>query len=554
MNRPSVPVAGLVTLGLLGVVAAVVSWSMMPNGPAFGPDSAIYFGVSHNLLHGRGLTSPITLAFTDYFPPLATFGFDTGLPVTTLPPGYSAAVAAFGALGASIDTAARFVGAASLGAATFLFGYLVLRVTGRTAAALAGVVLLLGAAPLAEGFAPGSWVLLSTYALAEMLFLPFVFATILALAHLLGRPTDRNAALLGAGVVGALAAVATLVRFLGVSLILVAAVLILARTAWSWRRRIALAAVVVGVGLTPVAAWALGMRVFVGHGEPSTPLRYHPYDAETIGQGVRNLANWFVPADVASPIVYAVLVVVALGLVAMAVVTRRRRGPADASDPVASWIVVSLLAFVVAYLVTVSVSHMAANGDVRFDIRFLAPVRPAIYAVAVIVVYRFLVAFRLRGASFVVLGVALVVAAPFADPLLDVVRDGTARDAQARETPLFRAIRALPDDALIFSDAPDAVWLGADRASILVPIRYVRESGLDNERFPEDMRQLDELLARPDTYLVMFSGVHPGVLASLADIQQDVELEVVGSYPQGTIYRKVPAAAPTTAPGATQDP
>ncbi|MGZ8762136.1 MAG: hypothetical protein ACXW2Y_02285, partial [Acidimicrobiia bacterium] len=218
----------LAVLGLAGLACVVLALVVSRTGPAYASDSAVYFGMAQNLLDGHGPTSPITLAFTDYFSPIATARLSGVVPVTTLPYGYSLILALVGAAGVSLDTAARILGAACIGLSAAVLVAITLRITrGSWPAAATTLLLFLVAGPQFDGFYPVSWLLLSSYALAEVLFLAITLLAVLAIATLLRRSRTVDVWYTGL-LIGA--AIAT--RYLGIALLLAVLVLVALRAGW----------------------------------------------------------------------------------------------------------------------------------------------------------------------------------------------------------------------------------------------------------------------------------------------------------------------------------
>lgn len=522
----------LVLLGIAGLACVAAALVVSRNGPAYASDTAVYFGMAQNLLDGQGLTSPITLAFTDYFSPIETAGFSGVIPITTLPYGYPLLLAVVSFLGVSLDTAARVLGAAGLGLAAAILAGMTLRTTrGSWPAATTTLLLFLVAGPLFEGFYPVSWLLLSSYALAEVVYLVLTLVAVLSMASLLRRNRARDVWCTGL-LIGA--AIAT--RYLGVALLLAVLVLVAFRPGWDLATRLRRGAALVALGVVPVLVWVIALRVQHGLGDPSTPLRFRPIRAALFTDGAETVAHWFLPTGVQGGL--AVLFVVAfLGVTALAVALLMRR---QRSDP----LLVVMMAVAVAYVATLFGAILLTNSNIGFDGRLLAPVRVLTYVIVVTVVFEGVArlgrsaspstARALAGGAVVVLG--LLVCIPSVRSASRLVRDGGPVGPRPLSG-LLAAADALPSDAFVMSNAPETIWLGTGKRSIIVPIRRVSEAGVDNPHFDRDLREAARLLARRDGFLVMFDGYDGLEIATTDEIAARLHLELVQRTTDGAIYR-----------------
>lgn len=529
-----------VTLGVVGIAAIVVGVLASRHGLRLYSDSAIYLGTARNILHGHGTTSPIALTYTDSFRPDAAVAFHGALPLTTLPPLYSTLLAAIGAFGASLTTAARILGVACLAVASMLVAQLTLRLTGARFVALAAAALFLFGGAVGQGTLqnPGSWVILSASVLSEALFLVLMLATILVLGPLLER--GQPAALWAVCV---LVALAVLCRYLGVALVATPVVLLLTRRGWPVATRMRRAALVAGAGVVPVALWMLGMRVFVGHGEP-LPVRYHPLKGHDVHNGYLNVVRWFVPTTISDGWAIAIVVVGVAAGCALAVQSAvARRATAEREDDAArrpDWTVRAMVVYVGMYLLALLVSHSFLARNITFDARFIAPARPLVYILVITVAYRWLRRFDVFTASGVVVAASALVVVAFLGPVRTVLRDGVVLRSK-NPSPTVAAVKHLPRNALIFTNAVETLWGVDGRNALLLPVRWVSESNSFNPHLATDVRQVGDLLQRPNSYVVEFREAFPGTFAPIGELERVAPLEVVGSYADGTIYRRRPA-------------
>jgi len=504
------------------------------------PDSAIYLGTARNLLHGRGLTSPVALPFSDYFSPLREAGFHGALPITTHAPMYPLLIAFIG-LFTTVTTAARVVGVVALAAATALVGDLALRLTRRWYVSAAVMVLFLLGGPVTGGaFVPSSWILLAGSGLAETLFLVFLLASIAPLTR--GLRTGDTVPLVVAGAAIGLAIVS---RFIGVSVLVAALLLVALRPRWLARDRVR-AALIVGLpALVPVVVWRVVLRLTVGLGT-TIPVRFHSMQGAHPAESVRLVGGWFLPSSAPHWALYGAAVLAAVVLVGAGIAGARaiaggRVGPAwhvgpdGDDDEEVGWLLAVLVVVQIAYLIAIAATGLFLVANTGFDSRFLAIVRPMLYLTIVGVAFRSLSRLATGTAAATVTVAALLVVVPSLGPTTRLVRHGVASTPSSPA--LASAIRALPAHALLVSNAPDAVYGDAGRASVLVAQRWFATSDRANPSFSRDLGQVGELLKRPDSYLVMFDRGPDTDLATAQDIMRVVRLVPVATFPGAAIYR-----------------
>ena len=534
-----------VSAGLLGTIAGVLALVVSRGPIGVVQDSAIYLGTADNLLAGRGPTSPITLIFTDYFTPLQTVAFHGAIPVTTLPPGYPVLVAAVSLFGPSLEFGAKIVGAVSLAVCAYLLARITTRLSGGAwVVGVAVVVLFLAGGPISQGrLIPASWLWLSALALSEVSFLAITLATLMALAWLLRDGGWTPLILTGLGICAAI-----MVRFMGIAILATALMVIMMDQSSVLKERLQRAVTVSILAIGPVLVWLAALALFVGRGEPSTPLRYHSIGSIQIGQGAVNAAHWIIPTNAHGAVAIGLGLVVVAAVVTGAVLIFRISaasvGIADPeiTEPLRDPLFRVLIAFGLWYLAALIGAHLTTNNGVTFDVRFIAPVRVVAYVLVAVTVYRCLVLLRMRVAAAIIVGLAIIVVLPSSGDVIRLVRDG-AGSVLATPAPGMAFVRDLPDDAVLVSNSPEQVWIRTHRSSALVPIKHVAESDLDNPRYRRDLDEIAEILARPNSYLIMAPGVDPnGVyLATTADIEALVPLDEVASFPDAIIYRRADA-------------
>jgi 4-amino-4-deoxy-L-arabinose transferase-like glycosyltransferase len=329
---------------LLGVLAfALVLAVTDPPGPGLDPDALSYMGAAESLVaHGTYRIPAAPWTSSDSTSPLAHF-----------PPGYSTALAIPVALGMTPPQAARLVDAL---AAAVTVMTLVL-VAGAATTTLAGV--LLGVALIVTP----AMATVHLSVLSEPLFLALLALALAAMVYAPDRP-------LRAGVVAALG---TMVRYAGVSLVGAAALWSLTRRV-PWRERVRDVVIAVLPAVLLVITWVIRTRIAAGGGHAIRHFALYGDLGPTLREGGATLRDWLVPeADAEWPLPHRGGIALGAGAVLIAlVVLGARAARADARR--GAWRTMCACAVLVAsYAALVIVSRLVADPAIPLDERILAP-------------------------------------------------------------------------------------------------------------------------------------------------------------------------------------
>lgn len=427
----------------LAAVAAAATWVATRHGPGMSPDSVTYLSAARNLASGHG--------YTDF----------TGQALTNFPPGFPSLVASTRVLGASVTTGARIVNAVSFAAIVLLAWVLVRRHVSSLLIAL-GTTALVALSPALINIASNAW--------SEPLYCALVLAFILALEHATA-PGGHQARSIGAAAV--LAGLAFLVRYVGLSLLIVGS---LALVISSYREGVRAAArrlaVFWTVGLLIPVWWLLrnagsGTRFVLGP-RVAAPDSWGSF----IGQFLDSVLGLFRPSGTS---ITTLLVVVMLGLGGLgAYATRHRRtDPARPRTPR----VLSLVLYVAVYSVVVIASGKTAGASV--DQRIVTPLYvPALILGAVLLAVTIQMLSRFSERRLVVLASGLAVAIALAYGTSNAVafasqtwKNGeTARGYTQKNSAgyeLVRSVEALGPRAFVATNRPWTLFAATGRQPIV---------------------------------------------------------------------------------------
>jgi len=487
-------------------------------------DSAAYLGAAHNLLHGRGLTTPFTLPVSHLSPHQAA-SFNGAVPLTHFPPLYPLALGGLGWLGMSLAVAARVLGVVLIGVNTALVGLLTRRLTSSRALAVAIMFVLL-AGPV-NGNALGirvSWLRLHAMAISEPLFLT---ASLLALLELLRwLRTGRGGQLLAAATFGSLA---FLCRYVGIAVVLTAAVTVLIWRGGPGERRLRAAGTVVGVGCIPGLLWALYGSV-IKHGDSARSLASH---VDPLGGQLWQVPEgWVVPAAWPVTLRSGAIAVVALLVAIVLADPRRWIGEREPRMLVG---VRTLAVFVGIYAAVVVATHDFVDLSTPLDERIFAPVQPIFYILLLGSVWFLAIrGARIRVATTACVVLAMLVASSAVTSTWRLLSHGLPAEPPARAA--SQLVRRLPGKVFIATNAPARIFMDTRRASIEIPRKVSPTSGTKNTRFRGEVRDLGREVSMRDGVVVLFpTGFGMMNLADEQDLLRHTTLRVRQRLRDGTV-------------------
>ncbi len=528
----------LVTLAGLGALLALVStvW-----GAGATPDSATYISAARNLQQGYGLRVQSDIHQSQQYystgqfsatEPAASNG-PAGViarPLTQYPPLFPILLAVPGLWGADPLSGARWLTSLLFAANILLVGGAILRYSrGPVWPAVVGALLVLTQPDL-----------LTIHAMAwsEAAFILFALAGCLALAAYLDSGQRRLLVAAAAAV-----AAAGLTRYVGAVLIVTSGVGILLLSSLPFRRRIADGLLFAALAGLPLATWFLRNAALAGSFANREAV-YHPLAWPALRQSLLTAAGWVAPFAGAHPLRIggAVLVLLALGvggsLLALGRTVAGRRDHA----PLLRFSVLLLL-FMGGYGLFLIFTISFYDAATPLDGRILSPV----FVAGLILVLTHLQQASSRGQVARWLGLLglpvagvlicgyLVQSVPQVSTANQVGINYTGREWRQSDT--IHRVAGLPAAALIYSNAPDAIYLLTGRMANLLPPHANIYTQHANAYYTAQMDLIRVQAARQPVFLVYFRTVYRMYLPLEAELQQVWPLGPAQAGSDGAIYR-----------------
>jgi hypothetical protein len=501
-------VGGPILLLLLGlaVLGALAVLFVTRNGIGLSTDSVVYIDGARSLARGDGFIS----------------GFNGHVaPITHWPPLYPAVLASIGVLGIDPIFGTRVLAILLFAANVFVVGWLVRRHgSGAVLPAMATSLLVLTSADLLEVHA---------WAWSEPLFLLLGALGIHHLVVYFEYPHIRRRLIAAAALLG----LASLTRYLGVTLIIGGELAILWLAPGRWFRR-GVDAVLFGVvSMAPLAFWIL--RNFLLHGSPADrDLVVNPIGLKHLITATTTVSAWLAPPILPGSI-RILLLMGALAATPIGIVWARSL-ICQVPEAPGSRLFRTLCCFVVSYGAFLTVSISLFDSDVTFDERILSPV----HFLLLIVVGLVLTHAQTAGKwMYSVVGLMILLHAIHVASWGRSVATGLGwAGPKWRESSLWRVIEQLPAEAPLYSNAYDAVYIYTGRATRPLPGKYNPNSLVAYENYSDRLASLRAELARNRGFVIYFPAeAWRKYMPTETELQEGLGPFESRSFPDATLYQ-----------------
>jgi hypothetical protein len=477
----------MLCLGVLSFLAAgIVLWSSRDGAPT-SADSAVYVGTARSVAAGHGLNVPF------HFYPLG------GVSIGTPPLGQSSPRPTPLVIYAPLAPVLLAIGGHPFGAARIedtIFFALTILMVGMFVLAITDELWPAAAAQAVTAFALG--VLASDVGtLAAALF----FTAVALFAVLRHRERPRTAWLI---VAAAAIGLATLERFASGGLIIWGAL------ALRHRRRDALALLVMSG--CPLAGWFLYEQV---SGRSTGHVTGFHIVAATVRTGVRSVADWILPTN--SPLPLALLGTIVVAVIVVAIVRMNVTARL-------------LILFIVVQVVILEIAITFFDAGVSLDSDEFIPLFLALVVA---------VACSVKGTTLMKLVTIAVLVASVARFAVDTTTHPTFGYAMPVwvKSPIVADVRALPSNAVIYTNAPDALYLLADRATASIPERVDYSTLKRNTSFDAQLGEIRRTLMVRGGFVVYVRGLgRDSFLPTETSLRGELSLRLVRNARDGAIY------------------
>jgi len=457
------------------------------------PDSGSYVGRADQVRAGGGLTLPF-LPDGEHISSKDLAAETTAYRSSHFPPLYSAVLA----LG-PITSTARFIDVICLAANLALIVVLVGRLSDWHPVALLLAVFL--------ALADADFAMVHTAALSEPMAMTLSLSALLLLdeGFRRARPAPWVAGFVVCG------GLALLARYAAVSVLIAGAIAILCHQRWSLRARLA-TVVAIGVAVVPTMAWMVlgggGTRTMTFHGLRAA-------QGNMLGEAA---IDWLVPRTVPANARSLFAWVIAAGLVAAWVLTRRERAQHDVDEVIPASAETSelrrLLWLYLGAQVAVQIGTLLFL-DIGTESRLLVPAH-VLFVVGVVSLaglgrqtsHRLAPRIVTSAVILIILFQLSVVLGTFGhSATVGPYASLPSLDADSRGPELSAALHGLPKDSLVISNAPSRVYLVSKRHSVSVPSKWYSTTGVANPAYDHELDIEGKAIHDRHGVVVMVNGV-----------------------------------------------
>lgn len=445
--------ASFLALGLIAIIGMSLIIRTTPDGLGLSDDSIAYIAGARSMVAGEGYREA---------------WLASNQPVTHFPPAFSSVLAFFGMFGIDPLRGARWVNALLFGLNVWLLGILGWRMTRSLVAGL----ILAGCFVLS-----GEMFQVHAVAMSEPLF---IFFSLLSF-WMFDLYFERDHHWLWLIACGTFAGVAYLTRYAGLALVATFAVALLILHT-NWKKRF----VSIGILLASVIPWALGWsirnRLMAGNAT-NRAFAWHPLTHENIDPGLRVFSEFFIPVEawrqaiVKQAGMIEALIILVLGAVlawvtvaAWKYLSKPRQ--AEAAKEPQEVISFTTGLYIFAYLASIVASMLMFDAATKFKLRILAPVLVSLLIL--------LVAFGIwllgkRREVVVILTVLLLGVSAYKQigTISIWPKHGLGYASfQWYDSKAMAFLRELPDEVMIYTNEPGAVYLYTGRGTYVLPDRF----------------------------------------------------------------------------------
>jgi hypothetical protein len=511
----------LLVLALLGFFSVLISTRW---GVGTSPDSVVYIIGARNLALGQG------------FKMISESGELKA--ITHRAPFYSVVLALIDLSGPDPIQGGRWLNALLFGGNILLVGFLLQELLpGQTAQAHLAPVIGAGLILL-----PAMLVEIHSMAWSESLF---IFLTLAGFWALGGSITNSSRAYLAGSAI--LIALAFLTRYIGAVLVATGVLSILLFSLQSVRRRLVDSALFSLISVGPIAFWLLH-NALAGESATSRELLFHPITRQQVNWALSTLGSWVLLPD-SSPGWLKILPYLVIGLLGTAVVIVRHRQYRLPSNW-QRWATLSglppmiriLMVFIPFYLAFLLVSLTFLDANTPLDSRILSPV----YVTGVILAVYFLAdglrwLHRPAVVRYALISLSFVFLAALAARSLNYIQSSYAggigfTSRWWRESPTLAVLQSYAPTTVVYSNAPEALYLYTTRDVRPMPKKYESANLRPNQNYEAELMALKEDVWRRGSIIVYFDPMIRSTLPAEREILETLGLKILEQTADGVIY------------------
>jgi len=501
--RVSPRLAAFLALGLIALIGMVLVIQATPDGLGLSDDSIAYIAGARSMAAGNGYREA---------------WLASNQPVTHFPPAFSSVLAFFGYFGIDPLRGARWINAVFFGLNAWLLGILGWRMTPSLSAGLVLAALFVTSSEMFQVHA---------VTMSEPLF---IFLSLLSFwmfdLHFERRGGGEGWLWLIA--CGTFVGMAYLTRYAGLALAgtFVVALFVLHT---GWRKKLVSA----GIFLASVIPWALGWSIrnrLVAGNTTNRAFAWHPLTPENIDPGLRVFSEIFIPIEPWRREVFKQtgiiegMIILVLGAVLVWVMVKGWKylskpqsltaGPSvqsasqspsgNGGSEAKEVISFTTGLYIFAYLASIVASMLMFDAATKFKLRILAPVLVSL----LILLVASGIWMRSKRRAVVIVLTLLVLGVSIYKQFITINTWGRSglgyASFQWYDSKAMAFLRELPDEVIIYTNEPGAVYLYTGRGCYVLPDRFDSATALVRANFQEGVTAMQADINNGRAVLALF--------------------------------------------------
>src|SRR5215211_1746449 len=478
--------ASFIALSFIALIGIVLVIQATPNGLGLSDDSIAYIAGARSMAAGDGYRES---------------WLASNQPVTHFPPAFSSVLSFFGFFGIDPLHAARWVNALLFGLNAALLGILGWRMTPSLTAGLVLAALFV---------ASGELFAVHTVAMSEPLF---IFLSLLSF-WMFDLYFERDHHWWWLVACGIFVGMAYLTRYAGLALMATFVVALFVLHV-NWKKRFSSTGIFLASFLPWVVGWSIRNRLVAGN-TTNRAFAWHPLTAENIDPGLRVFSEFFIPVESwrqtifkQTSLVEGMIVVVLVAVFMWTIVTawkylskpQHERTGKEAKE------VISFTTglYILAYLASIIASMLMFDAATKFKLRILAPVLVSL----LIMLVAFGIWLRNKQREVVIVLTVFLLGVSIYNQSITVNTWASSELGYASfqwyDSQAMAFLRELPEDVMIYTNEPGAVYLYTGRGCYVLPDRVDSGTAMVRANFEEGVSTMQADINQGRAVLALFS-------------------------------------------------
>jgi hypothetical protein len=461
-------------------------------GPMFTPDSIIYLQAAENFKSGYG----VSIRDADGFKILTHF-----------PPLYPVILSFFDNF-KLLNSILAFI-------TLFVFGFIVFDATGSIITSVLSIIFF--------SLSP-TYIYIFSHLWSETLSLPFVLLTIFLIKRYLDHRSTWLLVLFSV-----LISISTLIRYANLFFILFIALIF-----FLYRTKLSQFITALFISISGFV-FLLLRAYFSPHALPPRSFNFHLLSDTHLFGLIKTIHDYILPEQSAHwhPILIPITIVgLSLGI-ALIIFSRRK-----SKLMLSSWEKI-LISASTSYLLFIFISISTMDFSTPLDKRILSPFFVFMLAFLFIFLYK-ISQFKLG--SLIIYFTILLAYLPYTKDFVEISRKGLQwklNYPSLSNLHIIEEIRKLPQDAYIYSNAPELIYLHTKRFSSKIPAKYLDGRNI-SPNFQDKLKEMATKLKEKDVFLVLIYPYSRPYLPAEDELNSLLDLQVYKRTQDGVIYKVKP--------------